>query len=279
VNIGILHPGQMGIVVAVSAKNSGNEVYWASEGRRAASADRARAAGLSDALTIENLCATCSIVISVCPPEFADDVARQVAGFGFRGVFADVNAVSPARVKRIARTVTPAGADFVDGGIIGTPTTPNGPWLYLSGSSASKVAECFRAGPLVAEVIKGDIGAASALKMCFAAYNKGATALMASVIAAAQELGVWAELERQWTKVGPPGYPRELLRATPKAWRFIAEMHEIADTFESAGVGRGFHESAAEIYERLRGFKDAEPSLEEVVKALASAHSTTEAPK
>src|SRR5262249_41632971 len=162
--------GQMGIVVAVSARQSGSEVYWASAGRRAASVERARAAGLSDAVSIENLCATCPIVISVCPPEFAEDVAHQVAAFGFRGVFADVNAVSPDRVKRIARTVVPAGADFVDGGIIGTPSTPNGPWLYLSGSSASKVAECFGAGPLVVEVVKGDVGAASALKMCFAAY-------------------------------------------------------------------------------------------------------------
>lgn len=270
-NIGILHPGQMGILVAVSAKNSGNQVYWASAGRRAESVARAQSAGLIDAGSLENLCGQCAILISVCPPEFAEDVAHQVAGLGFRGVFADVNAISPDRAKRIARTVESAGADFVDGGIIGLPTTPNGPWLYVCGRSASKVAECFRAGPLVAEVIAGEIGAASALKMCFAAYSKGSTGLMASVVAAAQELGVWRELERQWTKVGPPGFPGDLVRAAPKAWRFIAEMREVADTFESAGVGRGFHESAAEIYERLRAFKDAEPSLDEVLKALANA--------
>ena len=31
--IGILHPGEMGIFVAASAKNSGCDVYWTPEGR------------------------------------------------------------------------------------------------------------------------------------------------------------------------------------------------------------------------------------------------------
>lgn len=33
VNVGILHPGEMGVSVAVSARDSGHTVLWASEGR------------------------------------------------------------------------------------------------------------------------------------------------------------------------------------------------------------------------------------------------------
>ncbi|MCK7519679.1 MAG: DUF1932 domain-containing protein [Ignavibacteriales bacterium] len=44
---------------------------------------------------------------------------------------------------------------------------------------------------------------------------------------------------------------------TAKAWRFEGEMHEIASTFEGAGLPDGFHEAAAEIYHRMAGFKDS----------------------
>ncbi len=30
--IGILHPGEMGVSIAASAKNGGHSVYWASDG-------------------------------------------------------------------------------------------------------------------------------------------------------------------------------------------------------------------------------------------------------
>src|SRR5580658_2652423 len=76
--IGILHPGQMGIVVAVSAQNSGNEVLWASEARSAATRERASQAGLRDAGTLTKLCELCPVIVSVCPPEFAEEIAEQV---------------------------------------------------------------------------------------------------------------------------------------------------------------------------------------------------------
>jgi 3-hydroxyisobutyrate dehydrogenase-like beta-hydroxyacid dehydrogenase len=158
----------------------------------------------------------------------------------------------------------------VDGGIIGLPPKARGQtWLYLSGEHADLIACLFQAGPLEAEVIGTEAGKASALKMCYAAQNKGSIALLTAVMGAADRLGVLEDLKRQWTRVSPAlASEGHILRAAPKAWRWSAEMNEIAATMESAGMPPEFHQAAAEIYGMLREFKDADPSIEEVLKKL-----------
>lgn len=268
--IGILHPGEMGSAVAATVRNSGHEVCWVSEGRSPRTRERAVSAGLTDARTLAHLCATCPVILSVCPPEFAADLAGQVLSHGFRGTYLDANAISPPHKQRIAALMQASGVRFVDGGIIGLPPKARGQtWLYLSGEHADSIACLFQAGPLEAEVIGSEAGKASALKMCYAAQNKGSIALLTAVMGAADRLGVLEDLKRQWTRVGP-ALPSEghILRAAPKAWRWTPEMHEIAATLESAGMPPEFHQAAAEIYEMLREFKDADPSIEEVLKKL-----------
>jgi 3-hydroxyisobutyrate dehydrogenase-like beta-hydroxyacid dehydrogenase len=269
--IGILHPGEMGSAVAATVRNSGHEVCFASEGRSHRTRARAESAGLTDAGTLLNLCETCPTILSVCPPEFAAGLAAQVLALGFRGTYLDANALSPAHKQGIAAGMQTEGVRFVDGGIIGLPPKSRGQtWLYLSGESADAIACCFAAGPLEVEVIGTEIGQASALKMCFAAQSKGSTALLIAVMGAADRMGVLEDLKRQWTRMGPalPG-EGHILRAAPKAWRWTAEMHEIAATFEAAGMPPEFHQAAALIYDMLRDFKNADPaSVEDVLKRL-----------
>lgn len=251
----------MGIAVAISARNSGNEVFWVSEGRSAATAKRAAGAGLEDAGTIARLCEICPAVVSVCPPEFAERVAEQVAECGYRGLFVDANAIAPERSQRIGRKIESIGARFVDGGIIGPATmSRNRTWLYLAGEHASEAAGYFGAGPIEVEVLAGGIGRASALKMCFAAYSKGSIALVCAILAAARQLDVFEDLKRQWARSGPSleDFERQMAGAAPKAWRFTAEMHEIAATFAGAGIPPEFHQGAAEIFRRLESFKGSE---------------------
>lgn len=272
--IGILHPGLMGISVAVSAQNSGYMVYWASNGRSTQTRERADKHQLLDAETLDQLCQTCSVIISVCPPHAAEDVADAVLSQNFRGIYADANAISPQRATRIEQAMTTAGVAFVDGGIIGGPAwQPGKTWLYLSGSQAQTVANCFSAGPLETSIISNIAGQASALKMCYAAYTKGSTALLCVVLAAAETLEVREALAQQWVLDGAgldTQAPKRAQRVTAKAWRFAGEMDEIAATFKETGMPGGFHEAASEIYRRLAGFKDApeKPSLEEVLGAL-----------
>lgn len=272
--IGILHPGAMGISVAASALRSGHRVCYASEGRSEATRARAAEHDLRDLGTLEALCAECSIIISVCPPHVAEDVAKQVIAHGFKGLYLDANAISPQKAHRIGQMLSNTGISFVDGGIIGGPAwTPGETWLYLSGKDAYRIADCFWAGPLETNVIGDEIGKASAIKMCYAAYTKGTTALLTAILALAEASGVRAELSAQWERDEPgfsEGAERRARRVTAKAWRFAGEMDEIAGTFESAGLPGGFHAAAGEVYRRLEHFKgtDEIPDLEVVLDAL-----------
>jgi 3-hydroxyisobutyrate dehydrogenase-like beta-hydroxyacid dehydrogenase len=214
------------------------------------------------------------LLVCVCPPHAAEDVAGQVAAQGYRGLYLDANAISPQCMQRIAATLSAAGAGVVDGGIIGGPAwEPGRTWLYLSGPRAREVDTCFAAGPLETHVLSADLGVASALKLCYAAYSKGTTALLAAILATADTFGVRGPLEQAWIRDDPTFSARttqRVRRSSAKAWRFAGEMEEIAETFRSAGLPGEFHAAAAEIFCRLASFKDAAelPPLDAVLAAL-----------
>jgi 3-hydroxyisobutyrate dehydrogenase-like beta-hydroxyacid dehydrogenase len=267
----------MGVSLAASAQDSGHLALWASEGRSAGTRARAESRSLTDAGTLEALCATCSVVVSICPPHAAEEVAASVLAHGFRGLYLDANAISPARTQRIAAQMQEAGVAFVDGSVIGGPAwTPGRTWLYLAGPNSAEMARYFAGGPLETALLgegPADIGQAAALKMVFAAYTKGSTALLSALLAVAEANGVREALEAEWSR-GDAAFARQaqgrVRGVTSKAWRFEGEMHEIAATFESAGLPAGFHEAAAEVYRRLALFKDEEdtPPLDTVLSAL-----------
>ena len=272
--LGILHPGNMGISIAASALDSGCKVYWASEGRSPQTRERAEQFALHEVRTLAELCHTCSIVVSVCPPHAAEAVAEQVLGHAYQGLYLDANAISPQRAWRISEKLYAAGVAFVDGGIVGGPAwEPGKTWLYLSGERAGEIADCLSGGPLETAIIGEEIGKASALKMCYAAWTKGSTALLCAILASANALGVWEELRQQWARDWP-GFDEQAInrvrRVTAKAWRFAGEMDEISATFEAAGMPVGFHAAAADLYRRIAPFKDAPatPPLEAVLAAL-----------
>lgn len=273
-NIGFLHPGAMGISLAAAAQNSGHIAYWVSEDRSPETVERATRHKLVVVKTIEELCTKCSVIISVCPPHAATEVAKEVLRYPFNGIYVDANAISPQRAKDIGFLMDQASVDYVDGGIIGGPAwESNSTWLYLSGPAADQVAACFTEGPLETELIGEEIGKASALKMCFAANSKGTTALLCAIVAAAEEMGVRKELENQWSRYDPD-FAQETLarvsRVTAKAWRFSGEMKEIASTFDAVGLPDGFHLAAFDVYERISKFKGkaSPPPVEKVLEAL-----------
>jgi 3-hydroxyisobutyrate dehydrogenase-like beta-hydroxyacid dehydrogenase len=192
-----------------------------------------------------------------------------VAACGFRGVFADVNALAPAHKVEMAHEL--AGLRFVDGGIIGLPSRVRGETtLFLSGEAADEVAACFAGGAIQAQVLGPDVGKASALKILFAAYNKGTIALHTALYAAAEHYGVKVELQGQFEHRGLSlaKLETQILRAAPKAWRWVAEMHEISSALEAAGMPGDFHAGAAKVYQRLAGLKDQQPQMQDVLRAM-----------
>jgi len=264
----------MGISVAASIQNTGHKVYWASEGRSQETDARAREHHLHDIGSLARMCETCSVIVCVCPPHAAEEVAGEVLSHNFNGLYLDANAISPQRAVRIGHEMEKAGVSFVDGGIIGGPAwEPGRTWLYLSGEKAQTAASYFSAGPLETEIIGEAVGKASALKMCYAAYTKGTRALLCAILATAETLGVREELKHPWSGMGPEFTEKAVegaRRVTARAWRFAGEMEEIAETFEGAGVPGGFHRAASVIYRRMAQFKEAPstPELEEVLSAL-----------
>src|SRR3954451_5882060 len=154
--VGILHPGAMGGAVGAALIARGVDVVWASEGRSSATRDRAHAGGLRDVGTLTDVVGESDVVVGICPPHAAVEVAEAVAAGGFTGVYVDANAVAPATAVRIASIVSGCGATFVDGDIIGGPPRPGGPTrLYPSGAEASSVAKTLSGPALESVVLEG----------------------------------------------------------------------------------------------------------------------------
>ena len=252
-------------------------VVWASEGRSRDTRARAEGAGFEDLETLGAVTSVADAVVSVCPPHGAQALAEAVAETGYDGLYLDANAVSPATALEIGQAAVGSGARPVDGGIVGPPAVgPGTTRLYLSGDGAPEMASLFAGSPLEAIDLGAEIGAASALKMCYAGFTKGSAALLLALRAAARAYGVEDGLLGEWAR-SQPGLEQRSTRSAsataPKAWRFAGEMDEIADTLAAAGLPEGFHRAAAEAYRRLAGFR-GEPegvSVEEVVAALLDA--------
>ena len=98
--IGLLHPGEMGAALAMQLR-PGRPILWASSGRSVATAQRAEQAGLRDVATVEELAESSEVILSVCPPHAALDVASRWQALGFTGVYVDANAVSPQTAREI----------------------------------------------------------------------------------------------------------------------------------------------------------------------------------
>jgi 3-hydroxyisobutyrate dehydrogenase-like beta-hydroxyacid dehydrogenase len=247
--VGVMHPGEMGSAVGAALSASGHRVVWASEGRSAQTARRAAAAGMDDVGEVAGLLAQSEVVLSICPPHAALEVAEAAGGFA--GVYVDANAISPQTARAIALP------RLVDGGIIGPPPTkPGTTRLYLSGDGAPAVASLFAGSPLDAIVLDGEVGAASALKMVYAAWTKGTAALLVALREVARANGVDDALLAEWER-SQPSLPDRSARAaastTGKAWRWEGEMREIAATFAAAGQPDGFHLAAAEVFATAPG--------------------------
>ncbi len=273
--IALLHPGNMGATIGAAAATSGAHVLWASQGRSGASRQRAVQAGLKEVASVSDAVRQSDVVLSVCPPHAAIDVAREVQALSFKGIYVDANAVARATAEEIGRIVTKAGASYVDGGIIGSPVKRAGTTrLYLSGDKAEEIAQLFSRSMLEARAIGQKPGAASALKMAYAAWTKGTDALILAIRAFAAHEEVDQTLLEEW-RISQPALEKKCERAAavavPKMWRYVGEMQEIAEAFEAAGLPGGFHRAAADVCERLAGFKDQTdpaPTMSPVLAAL-----------
>ncbi|MFH8470353.1 DUF1932 domain-containing protein [Streptomyces sp. NPDC017991] len=271
--VGILHPGSMGAAVAACAATNATAVLWCENGRSTASVERAARFGLTPVATLSELLDRSDIVISLCPPAAAEDLARDVAGHRFAGVYVEANAINPERAKRIAALLD--GATVVDGSVVGSPPTGGKtPILYLSGPAvASERIEALFAGTAVRTAVLGtEVGKASALKLSYASFQKTSRVLVALAVGMAREHGVDQELieitsRRTDSYLSEPQY---VANTAARAWRWGPELEEAADTLAAAGLPPEMLRAAASTLARWNDVKDdSELTLTDALDRLA----------
>jgi 3-hydroxyisobutyrate dehydrogenase-like beta-hydroxyacid dehydrogenase len=260
----------------------GHDVITCLAGRGDETRSRARDAGFREVADLDALVSEAELVLAILPPELAPGLARDVAAAMARRAktpaYADCNAVSPETSRGIAETIAAAGADYIDGGIIGNPPGKSDKpvRLYVSGPRAALMAE-LHGGNIDIRDCGPEIGRGSAVKMCYASVTKGTNTLHTAALITAERLGV-GELVRGEFEYSAPAAFRAMNHMVPRlpvdAARWIGEMVEIAQTYESVGVTPHFHHGAREIYELLastpiaaetRDTIDASRTLEQVL--------------
>jgi len=273
-NVGVVSPGDMGQAIAARLREAGFRVHTALEGRSERTRSLAREAGIADCGSLENLVATCELVISVINPGEAMTVAGGIAAAmrktGRRIAFADLNAVSPETARDADRLVRAAGGLFIDGGIIGPP--PRGekdrPRLYVSGPDAYLFEQISHPNLLI-RVLSERVGDASGVKMCYAAMTKGTTALATELLMAARKLGVEQALEKELRDSRSDVFDWQMKNIAimpPKAYRWVPEMQEIAKTFGELGLTRRIFEGATDMYSLVAASPMGQESPEQARK-------------
>ena len=257
--IAILSPGDMGHAVGRTLSAKGLRVVTCLEGRSARTRGLAEAAGLIDLPSLEAMVTETDLVLSIMPPSAAVDVARSVAiamsAVGRRPAYADCNAISPATTSKIASEIGISGVPFIDAGIVGPPPgkSDQPTRFYVSGPQAELMGVLD--GPEISVRQMGpEIGRASAIKMCYAAITKGSWTLYTAALTTAEVMGL-TDLYLEELESSRPHVADEMRRMVPRlpadAGRWIGEMEEIAATLGAAGLPKGFHLGAAELFKLL----------------------------
>ena len=274
-SVAIVAPGNMGAAVARRLGDHGVRVVTTLEGRGPASAARAREAGMT-VVPRDRLCEA-QFVLSILPPaaalSFAQTMAPLLRSAGQRPLFVDCNAVSPDTVRQIGDVVVATGASFIDAAIIGLPAkagTGPGPHVYSSGPEANRLLALASYG-LDVRVLEGPVGAASALKMCYAGINKGLAAIAAAMILAAARSEATAALHQELSESLPgllDSLRRQVPDMLPKAYRWVAEMREIAafggaEDEATREIFNGFARLFEQIAQDVGGEQRASTSLKQ----------------
>jgi 3-hydroxyisobutyrate dehydrogenase-like beta-hydroxyacid dehydrogenase len=255
--VAVIAPGMMGAAVGKRLVDNGVKVLTSLKGRSAETATRAKAAGM--AVAGDEEIAACDFILSILPPGDAVALAERfqpaLKASNAKPVYVDCNAINPKTVDRVAAVIAPTDCPFVDSGIIGSPPKPGdaGPRFYASGPAAPRFATLRQYG-LDVRVLDGAISAASALKMSYAGITKGTQAIGAAMMLAATRAGsadaLFAELSSSQKDMFA-WFKRGLALMPPKAYRWVAEMHEIAGFVGEDPTAHELYEGAAHFYERI----------------------------
>jgi L-threonate 2-dehydrogenase len=278
--VAVIAPGMMGAGVGKRLADNGLKVLTSLKGRSQETVARAKAAGMA-AASDEEIAAS-DFILSILPPGDALALAERfrpaLKASNAKPVYVDCNAINPATVERVAAAIAPTDCPFCDAGIIGSPPKPGdaGPRFYASGPAAPRFATLREFG-LDVRVLDGATSAASALKMSYAGITKGTQAIGAAMMLAASRAGsadaLFAELSSSQKEMFA-WFKRGLALMPPKAYRWIAEMHEIAGFVGEDESAHELYEGAAHFYERIAQDFDGDKKDVEALTAFLNKGAT-----
>ncbi|WP_046774866.1 NAD(P)-dependent oxidoreductase [Streptomyces yangpuensis] len=269
--VGLLHPGSMGAAFGSQLTARGITVLWCPDGRSEASRKRAEHAGLKPA-SLPSLLDHADILLSLCPPAAATEIATLVASHGFaERTYVEANAISPERVKRIAALLP--GTETIDASVVGSPPVGGKTaTLYLAGKQthSETVESLFTGTDIRTRTLGTEVGAASALKLAYSSYQKTSRVLAALAYGAAQAHGVGEELlaiagKRTSSYLTETGY---ITKTAARAWRWGPELSDAASLLSDAGLPDELMLAAAATLERWATARDTPLSVEEALALL-----------
>jgi len=293
--VAIMGVGDMGHAVGGALKESGFDVISCLNGRSEHSRNLAKVAGIRDIGNLELMVADSDIVLSIMPPSaaegFGNDIVAAIEASGSSPMFVECNAISPDTTRRVEAGIKAAGASYTDVGIIGSaPGRPGSPpRFYASGPDLGPISELDGKGIAVRD-IGGEVGRASGIKMCYASFTKGTSALQVAMFTTAEALGLSDELASELASSQAESLKRaeaNVPRLPSNAGRWIGEMEEIAETFAGVGLTPDFHRAAAQVFALLdatplaaetRESRAAERRLEDAIAIYAKALDEPDAP-
>ncbi|MGK5446377.1 DUF1932 domain-containing protein [Streptomyces radiopugnans] len=271
--VGLLHPGSMGSAFGAQLCARGHTVLWCPDGRSDATRRRAERASL-EAVALPELVSRSEVLLSLCPPAAAEEVAAQVAELGMVGagtIYVEANAVAPSRVQCIADRLAPM--PVIDAAVVGSP--PAGgrtPTLYLAGlgKQVERVAELFAGTDVRPHALGDGIGKASALKLAYSSYQKVSRVLAAVAYGAAEAYGVADELmviaaKRTRSYLVETDY---IPKTAARAWRWGPEIEDAAVLLADAGLPDSLMHAAAATLARWEGYRDERLDIAEALEAL-----------
>jgi 3-hydroxyisobutyrate dehydrogenase-like beta-hydroxyacid dehydrogenase len=273
VTVGLLHPGSMGAACGAQLRARGHTVLWCPEGRSGVTGLRAEDADLQP-VTLVELVARSEVLLSLCPPVAAEEVAAAVAEVrttSVDAIYVEANAVTPSRVQRVAELLTPM--PVVDAAMVGSPPVADkAPTLYLAGAAelTDGIVQVFAGTDIRTHVLGSDLGAASALKLAYTSYQKVSRVLAAVAYGAADAYGVGDELlaiaaRRTRSYLVETDY---IPKTAARAWRWGPEIEDAAGLLADAGLPDSLMHAAAATLARWDGSKDQRLTIAEALEAL-----------
>jgi len=275
--VGLISPGDMGHAIGKVMVEHGVDVITCLNGRSNRTKELAKLASIRDVGDDVTFVKESNIILSVLIPSNAHEVVdRMIEAVKIIHqqnpqqtipLFVELNPIAPETVKVFSEKLKQSNIELVDGCVIGLPPKPTAAHktkLYVSGPRAKEV-EVLRDFGLNIRYIGEDIGKASGLKMAYASFIKGVTALGTQAMVAAEAMGLSAELTQELQE-SQPLLLEKLNSAVPdmcpKAYRWHGELEEMASTYKNLGMTSKVYEGIADVFR----FVESTPLGKEVIE-------------